>query len=86
MSMITKLIGNKNLSTFTKRSLTTPNGCFIDLSANYNVILVGSISTSPIFFNMDKGMRFMIAPTMRLPIVTSKVKIPGSLDFSSKNF
>ena len=92
MSIITKSIGNMNLSTLTRSSSTTPYGYLVILSANFYVIL-GLISKSPIFFSNAKRIRFMLAPksskalsTDKAPIVTGRLKLPRSLDFLGKPF
>ena len=78
----------KILSTLINKSSTIPCGCLTDLSTNYRVIHMGCSFISSIFFSMDKGIRFMLAPKsssvfpiVKSPIATGIVKLPGSLNF-----
>nr|GFC94328.1 hypothetical protein [Tanacetum cinerariifolium] len=58
----TKSVGKWNFPTLTNTSSVTPLGQAIDLSSSSRVIRVGVSSGSESFFQIDKGMRLMLAP------------------------
>lgn len=93
ISMTTKSTRNINLSTFSKTSSTTPWEYLIDLSATYNVFLVGWTSRFQNIFINDKGIKLILAPksnkafpTDNVHIVTWIVKLRRSLYFDDKDF
>lgn len=62
ISITTKSIGNKNLSTLTKISFVMPDGRVMDLLANYSVIFMFFIPISPIRMITNKWIRLTLEP------------------------
>ena len=87
--IITKSTGKMNFPTLISTSSRTPSGCAIDLSAIYNVIVVGVSSPKLSLRTTDRGIKFILAPESHkaflnsyFPMEQGMVKLPGSFIFS----
>ena len=85
---MTKSTGNLNFPTLTNTFSHIPKGYLTDLSASWMLIWVCFNPEYPNFWNMEYGIRLMLAPksaraflTDRDPMEQGKVKLPGSSTF-----
>ena len=85
MFKMTKFVGKRKLSTFTKKFSIISCGCLYDQSTICNMIVVGFASPNFNLLNIESGIKLMLAPKSQrallnneFPIENGIAKLPGS--------